>query len=287
MVTLALAIVVTRVRRTNHTTRRGVLGAVGAAVTAGLAGCAGITEGSREQTDVEHTVSEDVDRLSVDVGDADVTVDTWDNSDVQIEATKYAIGQTELSEVSITREVVSGALTVGVERTDSIQVGTVGGGAEAIDVRVPSDVQIDEISADDGEITVDDVSGDLAVAVDDADVTVAGPDTVRGELDDGSLELMTPATIGDVTAADAEIDVAVADTDGDTAIRVDDGAVTARLASELDATVVVEGDGTVNGLDALDSVETSGEMSLTGRAGDGGDELRIVGDDAVVDFQSA
>ena len=273
-------------KRTNHTTRRGLLGAVGAAVTAGLAGCAGVTEGDREETDMEYTVSEDIDRLSVDVGDADVTIDSWDSSDVRIEATKYAIGQTELSEVSITREVVGGALTVGVERTDSIQLGTVGGGAEAIDVRIPSGVQVDEISADDGEITVGGVSGDLELNVDDADVSLADLDAVQGELGDGSLDVTTPATVGDVTADDAEIDVAVADTDGEAEIDIDDGSVTARLASGLDATVVVETDAVVDGLDALDSVETSDETSLTGRVGDGGDELRIVGDDAVVEFQS-
>ncbi len=263
-----------------------MLGAVGAAVTAGLAGCAGVTEGDREETDVEYTVSEDVDRLSLDVGDADVTVERWDGTDVQIEATKYAIGQTELSEVLITREVVGGALTVGVERTDSIQLGTVGGGAETLDVRVPSGVQVDEISADDGEITVGDLPGNLELSVDDADVSLAGPDTVHGELGDGSLDVATPATVGDVTGDDAEIDLAIADTDGDVEVDIDDGEITARLASELDATVVVETDATVDGLDTLDSVETSSETSLTGRVGDGGDELRIVGDDAVVEFES-
>jgi len=274
-------------RPDKRNTRRGVLGAVGAAITVGLAGCAGVTEQDREETDVEYTVSESVDRLSLDVGDADVTVDSWDNSAVQIAATKYAIGQTELSEVSVTREIVDGALTVGVERNDSIQFGTVGGGAETLDVRVPSGVQIDEIDAADGEITVGDVPGRLDLTVDDAAVSATGPEAVRGELGDGSLEVTTPATVGDVTGDDAEIDLTVADTDGEAAITIDDGRVTARLASGLDATVVVETDATVDGLDTLDGVETNGEASITGRVGDGGDELRIAGDDAVVDLRSA
>jgi len=272
-------------------TRRSVLGVVGTAVATSLTGCTAPSDGEREREDVEYTVAgETVDQLSIAVNDADVTVEPWDEPDVQIQARTYAVGETALSDVSVTREVVDGVLSVTVDydRAEGIQLEPTGGGAETLNVRVPSGVQIDEIDADDGDIAVGDVPGSLAFSVDDADVTVGGVSEVRGELEDGSLDVPTPVTVGDVTGDDAEIDLAVADTDGDAEVTTDNGDIVARLTPDLDATVVATGDAEVQvDGDALDEVETGRAEMVRGRVGDGGPELRLTADDGLVTVRSA
>jgi len=268
-----------------------VLGAVGTAVVASLAGCAAPSGVDRKREDVEYTLSaESVDRLSVTVNDADVTVEPWDESDVQIQAQKYAVGETALSDVSVTREVAGGVLSVTVDhdRAEGIQLEPTGGGAETLTVRLPSGVQVDEIEADDGDITVDDVPGSLAFTVDDADVTAGGVGKVHGKLEDGSLDVPTPVTVGDVTGDDAAIDLTVADTDGDAEVTADNGDIVARLTQDLDATVVATGGAEVQiDDDALDEVETDRPEVVRGRVGDGGPELRLTADDGVVTVRSA
>ncbi|MEZ3117354.1 hypothetical protein RYH80_15670 [Halobaculum sp. MBLA0147] len=265
-----------------ETTRRTVLGAVGSVAAVGLAGCVGPSDDERETATVEHTLSaDDVDELAVSVDDAETTVRQWDESTVRIEAEKYAIGQTKLSEVSVTREVSGGVLNVGGEYTSGIQFGVVGGGVERLDVRVPAGVEIGRVDGDDGRITVTNLSGTADIDVEDGDVTVDGVDGLRGEIDDGSIEAASPVRLGDVTGGDASVDLAVGGTDGDTTVECDDGRIVVRVAPGLDATIVAESDdGNVQFADgAVDSVESTGDDTLRGRVGAGGDRLRLAVDD--------
>lgn len=272
------------VRQTQRreTTRRAVLGAVGSATAVGLAGCVGASDADRETATVEHTVSaDDVDELTVSVDDAETTIRQWDESTVRIEAEKYAVGQTDLSDVSVTREVAGSVLNVGVEYSPGVQFGVAGGGVERLDVRVPAGVEIDRIDADDGAVTVTDVPGRVDFDVEDGSVTVDGVDGLRGEIDDGSVEAASPVRLGDVTGSDGDVDLAVGGTDGDTTVECDDGRIVVRVAPGLDATILAESDdGDVQFADgAVDSVESTGDDTLRGRVGAGGDRLRLAVDD--------
>jgi hypothetical protein len=274
----------------NTTTRRGLLGAVGAAAAASLTGCIGSLDPERTTTDVEHTVSaEAVDQLSLSADDAETTVQTWDEQTVQISATKYAIGQTDLSEVRVTRDVAGGELSVGVELTDNFQLGTVGGGVEDMDVRVPSDVTLTRLDTDDGTVSTTDVGGSVDVDIDDGEVTVDGVDELGGSLGDGSLEAVTPVVLDNLRGDDAEIDVRIGDLDGDTTVECDDGRIVARVDPGLDATLIVESDDAKTKFEdsVVDTFETVGDGRLRGEIGDGGDQLRLAVDDGVVDVRSA
>ncbi|QCD66512.1 MULTISPECIES: DUF4097 family beta strand repeat-containing protein [Halomicrobium] len=289
----------------SHTsTRRHVLATGAAGAAAALAGCTISGQPERETTDVEYSVA-DVDSVAVDGDDGETTVEPWDGDEVQILATKYAIGGTELSDVQVTRTVDDGRLSVGVKDTTGVAIGTVGGGLESLTVKVPSGVRVTELTVDDGDATIGDVAGDLALSVDDGtaevgpldggvqidaddgDIEVGAVDSVAGKVDDGGISATEATTIGDVEADDGDLDLAVANVDGPATVSADDGDVTLRLSPSLDLSVTARSDnGTVTVSDGvLDEVE-SGEEGTRGQIGAGTDQLTVEVDDGSVTLES-
>jgi len=269
---------------------------------AALAGCSGVVDPERRTATEEFTVDgASVDSVVVRGGDGETVVEGTDDPDVCVEATKYAIGGTDLSEVAVTREPTGGRLEVGARLTEGMQVGVVGGGLETLDVRVPDGVRVERVETDDGSVEVREVAGDLALDVDDdtatvdgvagavgvtcddGEVTVGAVDRVAGEFDDASFRMTEGATVDDLAADDGDLELAIAGLDGDVTVETDDGDVEAALSSALDATVEVHtDDGSVRAEDgALDSVELSGETTR-GTVGAGTGRLVIRVDDGSV-----
>lgn len=289
-------------RPPGRTPRRRVLGGIGVAALVALGGCSGFAEANRRTATEQFSVAgTSVDRLVVRGGDGDTTVRGWDGSDVRVEATKYALGETNLGAVTVTREVVGRRLAIGAEVSDIFRFGASGGGLDALAVRVPDGVRVEEVAVDDGTARVNDVSGDLALSVDDGDaradegdgdvdvnaddgaVTVGRVGRVAGAVDDGSLRMTDGSTVGDVTADDGSVELAVRDIDGDATVRSDDGDVEAALSPALDATVEVStDDGSVRVEDGVfDSVETSAG-TVRGTIGNGGDRPTVILSDVTI-----
>jgi hypothetical protein len=286
----------------SRTTRRTLLGSLGIAATTLLTGCTVSGDVDRETKSVEYAVAgNEVDRVAVSGGDGEMTVRGWDGADVRVEATTFARGKTDISDVSVSREVIGDKLDIEVEVPDQVGIGAFGGGLESIDVRVPTGTRVTRVSIDDGsgrvtavagdiDLDVDDgsaeigpVDGGLNVTVDDGAVTVGEVDRVAGELDDGTLEMTEPATIGDLTADDADLDLAIEGLDGDVTVQCDDGNVTARMTPTTDATVVANADGNAVHFEGgvFDSVTTSSETTR-GTIGDGSDRLTVNIDDGEI-----
>jgi hypothetical protein len=222
----------------SRTTRRSLLGLLGIAAATVLTGCIVSGEADRETTSVEYTVpGNEVDRVAVSGGDAETTVRGWDGTGVRVEATKFARGKTDLSDVTVTREVTGGQLDIGAEVPVQVGIGAFGGGLDALDVRVPEGTRVTRIDIDDGsgrvtgvagdiDLDVDDgsaevgpVDGRLDVTADDGTVTIGEVDRVAGELDDGDLEMTEPATLGNLNADDGDLDLVIEDPDGDITVR--------------------------------------------------------------------
>ena len=288
--------------RSTSTPRRRVLGGIGFGVVYGLAGCLGYTETDRQTATEEFSVSGDsVDRVTVRGDDGKTVVRGWDGADVRVEATKYALGETDLSAVTVTRDVTDGRLSIGVEVPGGFSFGPSGGGLEALQVRVPRDIQVERIAIDDGTARVNEVRGNLELSVDDGDieaggvdgavdvsaddgeVTVGAVESVAGEIGDGRLRMSEGATVGDLTADDGDLDLAIQGLDGDVTIQSDDGTVEAALAPTLDATVEIHtDDGSVRVEDGiLDGIETT-EGTTRGTVGTGRGRLTIRIDDGDV-----
>jgi len=293
----------------SHTTtdvsRRRVLTAVGVGGVVALAGCAGFGDTERETTDVQYDVSDDIGSVAINSDDGETTVEPWDGEDVRIEATKYAVGQTELSDIEVVREVTNGRLDISEERSTGPIVGVGGGGLESITVQLPPGVRVTELDVDDGDATVTNVPGELALSIDDGDaeigplegglsvdgddgdVTVDQVDRFSAELDDGAVTMNEPATIGDVRVDDGDLDLSVDEVVDDSIVSADDGDVTVQLSSSLDATVVcTHNDGTVQfDDDVFDEVESTGN-EFRGHLGDGSDRLTVDVDDGRVSLEA-
>lgn len=287
----------------SHSTRRRLLATVGTGLAATLAGCTVAGDTERRTAEVEDSVT-GVESVAIDADDATTTVESRDGDAVQIRATKYAIGQTDLDDVRLTQEVTDGHLSVGVERSGGITIGTAGGGLESLTVSVPAGVDVTELTMDDGDATVDGVAGDLALSVDDGtaevgtldgavdvegddgEITVDAVDALRGEIDDGSLTVTEGTRLGDVQADDGKLDLAVDGVDDGATVSADDGDVTVRLSQSLDLSVTVStDDGAVQVADdVLDDIETS-EDETRGQIGDGSDALTIEVDDGSVTLE--
>jgi hypothetical protein len=292
----------TAVHRSGGATRRRVLGGISLGMVYGLAGCVGYTERDRQTATEEFSVAgERVDRIVVHGDDGETTVRGWDGTDVRVEATKYAVGETDLSSVRVSRSVTGGRLSIGVEVPQGFSFGPSGGGLETLDVRVPRDVRVERVGIDDGTARVTDVVGDLALSVDDGtveadgvdgavdvsaddgEVTVGAVANVGGEIGDGRLRMSEGAIIGDLTTDDGDFDLAIQGLDGEVTIQCDDGTVEAALAPTLDATVEIHSDdGSVRIEEGvLDSIETT-EGTTRGTVGDGSGQLTIRIDDGDV-----
>jgi hypothetical protein len=286
-------------------TRRTVLGAIGLTATAALAGCTVAGDVGRETTTEQYSVAgDDVDRIGVSGGDGETVVRGWDGTDVRIEATKYARGKTDLSDVRVTRDVVDGRLAIGAETTDGLSVGASGGGLEAVAVEVPRDISVDRVGIDDGNGDVTDVAGDLELDVgdgsadvgpvdgslrvdaDDGDITVGNVDSVTGKLADGTLRMTEPARLGDLRVDDGTLELAVGTIESQPTVTADDGDVTARIGPELDATVLVKADDAPvrTDSDLFDSLETT-DGTVRGQVGDGSGRLIIEINDGSVQLR--
>ena len=262
----------------------------------------GYTERDRRTASEEFSVAgERFDRVVVHGDDGETTVRGWDGTDVRVEVTKYAVGETDLSSVRVTRSVTGGRLSIGVEVPQGFSLGLSGGGLETLDVRVPRDVRVERVGIDDGTARVTDVGGDLTLSIDDGtveadgvdgavdvsaddgDVTFGTVETVAGEIGDGRLRMSEGAIVGDLTADDGDLDLAIEGLDGDVTIQCDDGTVEAALAPPLDVTVEVHSDdGSVRIEEGvLGSVETT-DGTIRGTIGDGSGQLTIRIDDGDV-----
>lgn len=288
-----------------HPTRRQLLTSAGLGIAATLAGCTVVGEPERRTTTVQHDVTADVETVAIDGDDGETTVEGWDGEYVRIEARKYAIGQADLSDVTVTRSVTGGHLDVGVELGQGLTIGLAGGGLESLAVRVPDGVRVTDLAVDDGDAVVEDVAGDLTLSIDDGtaaigpldgtlrvdgddgEVTAGSVGRLEATLDDGVLTGTEATTLEDVEIDDGDLDLAVDDVVDGTTVSADDGDVTLRLSPSLDLTAVVRADdGSVRFADGVaDEIETT-ESESRARIGDGSRRVTVEVDDGNVSVES-
>lgn len=99
-------------------------------------------EPERQTTTVRYDVTDDVETVAITAGDAETTVERRDDDTVRIEATNYAVGQTDLSGVTVTQTVTGSHLDVGAGRTGELTLRAADGGVETISVGIPEGVRV-------------------------------------------------------------------------------------------------------------------------------------------------
>lgn len=288
--------------------RRRVLAGTGAVAAGTLAGCGTIVTLSTVQRRIDRTVAiGDAATAAVTNPLGDITVTADDRSDVLIEGEKRAGSQAELDDLTVETDREDGRLTISARDGDESLVGR-----RWLDLRVTvptslslaraeatqGDVQVTgcrggpDAATEQGDVVLRDVQGDCSAESSQGDVTVqtvAGAvtaSTKQGDVTASAVEGIVGATSrqGDVTVVETggverattdqgDVVAEVTTLAGDATVRTRQGDVTARLASDLDATVTAEtttGEVTVTGLPLRGT-----EQRVTGTLGAGTHDLTV------------
>lgn len=259
-------------------TRRRLVGAGVVAVTAGLAGCSSATPYVGKRTEGEETVAlEDETALSVTTEPGAVSIVGEDRDDVHLEYVKKATAaMADLSELVLDVRRDGGRLLL-----ESCFEGDppLFGDRPTIDlsVRVPRSLAVDHVESSAGNITVENVAGDLTVETSVGDVTVRD---VRGhvavDVTTADVVIEGVDAVGDVTASTGDLDLSVPAIDGDTAFSASTGSIVLGLAPDLSADLAASastGEVTVDDLPLEDSRRE--ESQVTGELNGGGPDLSV------------
>jgi DUF4097 and DUF4098 domain-containing protein YvlB len=285
-------------------TRRRLIATVAGAGVAGLAGCSGLRDRSAEQTTAVRSLqASSLSTLAVEAATDDVTVQRHDDDVVRIEAVKRAFGAVNPGDTAVHTQRRDGRVTVSTT-TPTV----VGFGGASVDLRisVPASVTLDRIESlngdltvrgvtgdihlqsHDGDITAHDLRGDILVRTDDGSVSVARTNgRVSAQSHDGDLTVRRPGRIDRLETNDGDIVTDVPQVTPAATVQTDDGDITARLGSSLDATFEAQSrDGEVTtGAELEPSGRTDG--SVRGRIGTGTHELTVRTSDGDISLRGA
>jgi len=269
-------------RTARRSTRRRLLGLAGslAAATA-LSGCL-VYRVEKDTTTVRRTFdAADVDELRVPVATDAVTLETaGDDADaVEVRADKRARGSTSLSDLELRTETAEGVLRVS---TTVPPVTGIGGGSVDLRIGVPSTVSVEQVTAEDGPVTLSGVRGNPTIEAGDGDVVardVTGDLSVTAE--DGPVTV--ERTGGDATIEASDGDVVAREVGGDLAVSAADGSVTVEGTGGVVTTEAGDGDLSVVGPGAIGDLSAGdGSVRTDVPAVDGTTTVRTDDGDAVV-----
>ena len=259
-------------------TRRRLLGAGVAAATAGLAGCSSATPYVGKRAEGEETLPlEGETTLSVTAGVGAVSIVGENRDDVHIEyIEKATAAMADLSELVLDIRRDDGRLLLESHfEGDS----PLFGGQPSIDlsVRVPRSLVVDHVESSVGDVTVENVAGDLTVETNDGDVTIRD---VRGhvavDVTTADVVIEEVDAVGDVTASTGDLDLSVPTIDGDTTFSASTGSIALGLAPDISADFAASantGEVTVDNLPLQGG--SRGESQVTGELNGGGPDLSV------------
>lgn len=252
--------------------RRRFLGATAALAVTGAAGCVSIDAATATEThefevpaDTDVVVSNPLGGVSVERGEA---------GPLRVRAEKHdGVGNDDaLDDVRVTGDGSGDEFEVAV--VDDRPVGPIRSTTVDLDLTVPPDVAVTEITADDGEVTVDGAGEDLELDVDDAAVEVRDRDgDVTVTADDG--DLVFRGIGGDLTVTGDDGAVTATRVDGDVSVDVDDGDVDVTDVSGYVSVDYDDGD--------VSAASVGGVDDVTGDDGNAALDIPAVREDATVE----
>ena len=279
--------------RPHSVTRRTALaGAISVGSLPLLGGCVSIRQDRAAETITRSIPTEAVSDLEISNGDGDVVVEHRPGETVELRARKRARGAVSLDDLSIVVGVTAERLRVETEIEDQ---DVFGDGWIDLRVEIPSDVSLTAVEASDGDVTLDEVSGDvtvdgadgaifarahegsLAINNVDGDVTVRdAAGTVGATVVDGNVHVSDPADLDSLDVTDGHITADLSALRGDTSVEATDGDIVLRLAPDLDVQIEATTiDGAVIGESVVDDVDFATESAMEGRLGVGSATLSL------------
>lgn len=255
------------------------LGILALILVMGFSGCIGQFE--PETTPEEYTTEEfrntyEVEsgtKLEVDNINGAITVTSWDNDQVEVYALmKTQYGQSELDKVSI--EVSTG--TKIVVKTKHPTLGTARVSVE-YEIKVPAEVTVERLETTNGVIVLKGTTGDTTLHSSNGGITVKDVDgSVKASTSNGFIEIEDTTGVREVTTSNGWVKVEIPALSNDLDIATTNGAVTAYVAADLDADVVMSTtNGKVSVHDIQLTIKESSATRLEGTLGDGGYDLTI------------
>ncbi|SFB84553.1 Putative adhesin [Halobiforma haloterrestris] len=258
--------------------RRTLLGGIAVTASAALAGCTGTTPFVGQQLARSDTVpAADVDALRVYGKTGEITVTGGDRDDVAVDIEKQSSSvRTDLENLELRSERTDGTLELRSE-WDGTEGWLRSRPSMDLEIDVPRELALEEVSTSVGEVTVRDVAGDLRVDTSTGRIDVANVDGgVGASASTGRVEIRDVERLDDVSTSTGRIEVDVPAIDGDTSVTASTGRIEAAIDPDLDAELRVEtstGRIEIEGLELQDA--TRGDDVVTGALGDGGPTLRF------------
>jgi DUF4097 and DUF4098 domain-containing protein YvlB len=215
--------------------RRALLASTGCALTAGLAGCLDSALGVSETESFERSYdATDGTVLSATNRNGDVTVRETGGEQLSVSGQKRASTQSGLEEITV--DVAAGErLTV---------EGRFGPGSaftsRSVDlvVEVPAGVTVDGVATANGDVTVEDVAGDVSAVTENGDVTVSGVDGyVQCNTTNGDVRARGTRGLTWAQTSNGAVDVEVLRMREDVTCRSTNGSVTVRVGSDVTAAI--------------------------------------------------
>lgn len=252
--------------------RRRVLAAAGGGIATSLAGCIGISFGPSETEDFseQYDASDDT-VVAIENRNGPVTVDETDGNEIVVTGEKGAGSQSVLD--SITVDVVEGdRFVVTVEFESGF---TFANRSVDLTVSLPAGVTFDRASTDNGDVTVEDVTGDAIARTSNGDVEIVGVDGYVGaESANGDVEVRQTTGVTGARTSNGSVDVELLAIRSDVECRSSNGDVTVHVGPDVSTPFRLEtsnGDARVRDLEYTASTESQG--FIEGTLHDGGDTL--------------
>jgi DUF4097 and DUF4098 domain-containing protein YvlB len=276
----------------NVSRRRFLAGTAVAALTA-AAGCSGTTPFVGKRTEsTERVQVRGATTLTVRNQTGDVTLRGTERDDIRVHTVKQASSLgTNIRDMALERSHEDGRIHL-ASRWDGDTGMFTSSPSMNIDAELPASLAVGEVTTAVGDVDIARVDGDVRATADTGDVRVRRVGgTVTAESDTGDVAVRAPAVLGGATADTGDVSVDVPAIDGETTVGTETGDVTAHVAPDLDATLVVQstnGDVELTDLSVSERETTSdvtGE-SVQGVLGDGGPTLRLESTTGDVTVQS-
>jgi DUF4097 and DUF4098 domain-containing protein YvlB len=216
-----------------HMNRRALLGSAGAALSAGLAGCFGGVFGTPETESFENSYDvSDETVLTVRNRNGDVTVRHTDDDQLTVSGEKRASSQSALETISV--DVATG---------EQFTVEAVFGSGSNFSSRsveltldVPEGVTVDSAATSNGEVTVEEVTGDVAATSSNGDVEVTGVDGYADcETTNGDVRVRETTGLTGARTSNGSVDVELLAMRDDVTCRTTNGSVTVRVGPDVAA----------------------------------------------------
>ena len=219
--------------------------------------------------------------LKVENINGDITVEAWNNDDVEVYAEKVTqLGQSELDKVSI--EVTTGnVMTVKTAYTGQIPDVTVN-----YRIRVPSDVTVKHLKTVNGDISLEGTNGDTTLVNTNGDISVKDADgSIKATTTNGDVIIDDVTGIRGVQTTTGKIEVEIPSLSSNVQIKTTNGAITAYIAENLNADILMETtNGQVTVHDLQLTLTTSTATRVEGTMGNGGYDLTITNTNGNIDL---